>query len=184
MCLFLRGEFYWPSWRTLFNAASDVSTVEPAYYYRISGDLHLARTVPAPLVLRVDLDLSNKDRSAAVSNMNILVAALSSKAVVASPRVVLDIRDSKLGHSYSGGPKHLLHWAHSSVSDWKASAVEETIESEEKEYVVPKHLYLPLPMLPLDASISPSLRSDVDFRLCSRFLNYVVGNRSCFSKCK
>ena len=158
-----RGEYYWPSWRTLWEDLPALTVLEPGYYDRMrSADLG-ALLPPAPSLHA--FDLAEREQSPGFA-LQALLASISSDP---APRLVLDLRDSGLGAAFRGGPPDLHGWAEDSVGAWG-------------DGVVAKGGYLPLPEA-TDGMWAAQLPEE-QYHLCKTFLFPIVGNRSCFDRCQ
>jgi len=164
------GEYYWPAFRTFHSTVKEVPVLEPSYYYRIEHDMN----IKAPDPVFVIIDIGTKTEVG-----QILEHILSKlERFTDSPRLVLDIRDSDQYELTDDESKlhleWLNRWAKSSVSSWG-------------KFTIDKSAYVSLPAFD-DKSSSVSISEPkilVDgVHMCKTFLNKVVGNRTCFSKCK
>ena len=160
---FYEGEYYWPAFRTVHITAPEVSVLEPGFYYRVQEDMKLSP--PRVTILSIDLSDNEPLHIKKIADKLLLVDDL---------RVVLDVRDSSITSLSAKEEKTriawLQTWASDSVSSWGPN-------------VIDKASYVPVPGF--DKGIIQEPEKLVNHvHMCRTFLNKVVGNRTCFSKCK
>ena len=124
-----RDEHYWPSWRTVKQIIEEVQVVEPAYYYRLETNYYDAKDIPKPYVHTVDVstppsnqqpeeglhkllyDPSPEDNRA-IDNIIKGILDADQNNGADTTRMVLEVKDSRLGSFFTGGPvlipRHLL----------------------------------------------------------------------------
>lgn len=158
-CMFNRGEIYWPAWRTITNELEHLKVLEPSFYYRIEKDFKYH--VPDPFIFQ--FDVSNQISQADDSLLQQILLEISK---ISAARLVIDIRDAP----FIGGPRDISAWARDSASAW----------GEEGKGIA-KYRYRSLPVIN-KFDFPPDWEEKVG--LCKAFAREVIGNRTCFDKCK
>jgi hypothetical protein len=150
----------------------DVSSLKPIAVQGIdivdnSGSAATAGAKP-PTKKRINKSLANA-----------IIQLLRRPEIASQTRIVLNLIDTSKPQM-RGGPRDLIAWAKDSVSCWDCQpGVNHTkhLRSRVQHNPIEKYRYLNLPIQDIGDW-------ENDLGLCKSFALEVIGNRTCFDKCK
>jgi hypothetical protein len=94
-----RGEYYWPSWRTVYTERDDLEYLHSSYYYRIRSHFGGEHSVAKPHVITLNLNqtslLLNSDDNVSMALVTSLLEQLNSKGH--ESRIVLNVQSKAAG---------------------------------------------------------------------------------------